>query len=112
MDDIYLFLNTLEKIIYNWLTKRGILFQTQVPMFGISELGSATVDFILTSRNIVIRCMGTYWHSGPEVNARDLLGKEKLTEAGYTVVDVWEMDLARNLDGTLELAIQGQEMPR
>ena len=96
--------------MYNWLIKHSILFTAQAPMFGAGELGSATVDFILTERNIVLRIMGGYWHTGLEVNARDLLGREKLTEAGYTVVDVWEDDINRNLDAVMELAIQGQEM--
>jgi len=96
--------------VYNWLIKHSILFTAQAPMFGVGELGSATVDFILTERNIAIRVMGTFWHSGLETNARDLLGREKLTEAGYTVVDVWEDDINRNLETTMKLAIQGQEM--
>ena len=109
--DIYNFLNNLEKIVYGWLIKHSILFTAQAPMFGgVGELGSAIVDFILTERNIVLRIMGGYWHSGLEVNARDLLGREKLTEAGYTVVDVWEDDINRNLDAVMELAIAGQEM--
>ena len=111
MDNVYAFLNKLEKIVYAWLTKRGISFQAQAPMFGgIGELGSATVDFILVERNVAIRTMGGYWHSGLGVNARDLLGREKLTEAGFIVVDVWEDDINRNLETTMELAIAGQEM--
>ena len=106
-----IFLNNLEKIVYGWLIKHSILFTAQAPMFGgAGELGSAIVDFILTERNIVLRCMGTFWHSGLETNARDLLGREKLTEAGYTVVDVWEDDINRNLETTMKLAIAGQEM--
>ena len=107
----YAFLNNLEKVVASWLVKRGIAFQTQAPMFGgIGELGSATVDFILVERNVAIRTMGRYWHSGLGVNARDLLGREKLAEAGYTIVDVWEDDINHNLDATMELAIAGQEM--
>jgi len=106
-----IFLNNLEKIVYGWLIKHSILFTAQAPMFGgIGELGSATVDFILTARNVAIRTMGGYWHTGLETNARDLLGREKLAEAGYTVVDVWEDDINHNLETTMELAIQGQEM--
>ena len=106
-----IFLNNLEKIVYGWLIKHSILFTAQAPMFGgIGELGSATVDFILTARNVAIRTMGGYWHTGLETNARDLLGREKLAEAGYTVVDVWEDDINRNLETTMELAIAGQEM--
>ena len=109
--NIYFLLNNLERIVYNWLIKHSISFQTQAPMFGgIGELGSATVDFILVKRNIVLRCMGTFWHSGLGVNARDLLGREKLAEAGFTVIDVWEDDINRNLETTMELAIAGQEM--
>ena len=108
--NIYFLLNNLERIVYNWLIKHSILFTAQAPMFGAGELGSATVDFILTARNVAIRTMGGYWHTGLEVNARDLLGREKLTEAGYTVVDVWEDDINRNLDAVMELAIAGQEM--
>ena len=106
----YAFLNNLEKVIASWLMKHDIAFQTQVPMFGIGELGAATVDFVLIERNIVLRCMGTFWHSGLETNARDLLGKEKLAEVGYTVVDVREENLtAGKIDNTMELAISGQE---
>ena len=106
----YAFLNNLEKVIASWLMKHDIAFQTQVPMFGIGELGAATVDFVLIERNIVLRCMGTFWHSGLETNARDLLGKEKLAEVGYTVVDVREENLtAGKINSTMELAISGQE---
>lgn len=108
--DLYQFLNNLEKIVYNWLSKRGILFTAQAPMFGTGELGSATVDFILTERRIALRVQGGYWHSTLETSARDLLGREKLTEAGYIVVDVQEKDIMRNVDAVMDLAIQGQEM--
>ena len=108
--NMYFLLNNLERIVYNWLIKHSILFTAQAPMFGAGELGSATVDFILTERNIALRVMGGYWHSGLETNARDLLGKEKLAEVGYTVVDVREENLiAGKIDSTMELAISGQE---
>ena len=108
--NMYFLLNNLERIVYNWLIKHSILFTAQAPMFGAGELGSATVDFILTERNIALRVMGGYWHSGLETNARDLLGKEKLAEVGYTVVDVREENLtAGKIDNTMELAISGQE---
>ena len=109
--NMYFLLNNLERIVYHWLIKKNILFTTQVPIFGgAGELGSAIVDFILTERNIVLRIMGGYWHSGLETNARDLLGKEKLAEVGYTVVDVREENLtAGKIDNTMELAISGQE---
>ena len=108
------FLSALEKKVYRWLTKNNIEFTTQEPMFGFSgELGSATVDFVIRSRNLVLRCMGTYWHSSIESKARDDFGKEQLINAGYQVVDLWEEDLSdEKIENTMKLAIQGQEVPK
>lgn len=112
--NIYQFLSSLEKKVYNWLVKNKIPFTTQEKMFGYSgELGSATVDFVLGERNIVLRVMGAYFHSGLESEARDDFGKEQLINRGYIVVDLWEEDLTdENLDRTMELALQGAEVPR
>ena len=109
-ESVFPYLNNLEKIVYSWLAKHDIPFQAQKRMFGVMELGSATVDFILSNRQIALRCNGGYWHAGLTADARDRLGREKLIEAGYVVVDCWEDDLMRRLDATMELAIQGQEM--
>jgi very-short-patch-repair endonuclease len=109
MIDTYNFLSTLEKKVFNWLSKRDIPFTTQEPMFGIAgEAGSAVIDFVLTERNIVLRTMGSYWHSGIESRARDLFGKEQLINRGYIVVDLWEESLTDDkINHTLELALEG-----
>ena len=109
----YQFLSTLEKKVHNWLIKHEIPFRTQLKMFGISELGSQTVDFVIDDRNLVLRVMGAYYHSSFESRARDELGKERLVNEGYIVVDLHEDDLGDDdLDRTLELALQGVEIPR
>ena len=114
MDNQYQFLSELEKKVYNWLSKREIPFNTQQPMFGIAgEAGSATVDFVLSERNIVLRTMGSYWHSGAEAKARDAFGREQLVNKGYIVVDLWEEDLADDkIQHTMELALEGVETIR
>ena len=114
MDNVYQFLSTLEKKVYNWLTKRKIPFTMQETMFGPAfELGSATVDFILPLQNIALRVMGSYFHSSQESRARDELGKERLVNAGYIVVDLWEESLTDDkLGHTMELAIRGEEVLR
>jgi len=111
-ETIYPFLSSLEKLVWDWLTAHKIPFEAQQKMFGTMEIGSAVVDFILTERQVAIRCMGGYWHSGLTPVGRDRLGKEKLIEAGYIVVDCWEDDLTRRLDYTLDRAIKGEELPR
>ena len=109
----YSYLSDLEKKVYNWLSKYKIPFTTQQKMFGIAEAGSATIDFILTERNIVLRVMGSYWHSGLEAQARDRFGKEQLINRGYIVVDLQEEDLTdENLENTMKAAIEGIEVIR
>jgi len=112
MDNQYQFLSDLERRVYDWLAKREIPFTTQEPMFGIAgEAGSAVIDFVLTERNIVLRTMGSYWHSSLESKARDDFGKEQLVNKGYIVVDLQEEDLADDkITHTLRLALEGQEI--
>ncbi len=113
--DIYNLLNETEKKVWSWLDKKKIPFMPQEKFFGgVTELGGAVVDFVLTERYIVIRVMGTHWHTGIEPEARDLIGREKLTEAGYQVVDVWDTDLdtPEQVEYTLNKAIRGEELPR
>ena len=111
MDNAYDFLSSLEKKVHDWLTKNDILFSTQETMFGsASELGSAVVDFIIGDRNLALRVMGGYFHSSIQSRARDLFGKERLTNAGYIVVDLQERDLDDSkIEKTMQLALKGQE---
>jgi len=110
----YQFLSTLEKKVHDWLTKNDILFTTQETMFGsYGELGSATVDFVLPDRNLVLRVMGSFWHSSMEAKARDEFGKEQLLNAGYQVVDLWEENLDDTKIGkTMRKALRGEEVLR
>ena len=114
MDNVYAFLSELEKKVYSWLTKREIPFTTQEPMFGVAgELGSAVVDFVIEERNLVLRIMGSYYHSTIEAKARDEFGKEQLINRGYIVVDLREEDLSdERITRTLEMALEGQEALR
>ena len=111
MSEVYRFLSNLERRVYDWLTKNKINFTTQEKMFGVRELGSAVVDFVIADRNLCWRIMGGYWHSSLEAQARDELGKERLMNEGYIVVDLQEKDLTdANIERTLRLAWMGQEV--
>ena len=82
-------------------------------MFGVAEIGSATVDFILDDRNLALRVMGAYFHSSFESKARDELGKERLVNEGYIVVDLHEENLGdEDLDRTMEMALKGMEISK
>lgn len=114
-DSEYQFLSNLERKVWDWLVKNKIPFDTERVMLAEArELGSAIVDFVLPDRNIILRVMGSYYHSSIKSVARDLLSKERLVGQGYTVIDLWEPSLAtpEKLEATMQLALQGQEALR
>ena len=108
----YVMLSSLEKKVVDWLVKYEIPFTAQQPMFGgYAELGGAVIDIVLTGRNIVLRILGSYWHSGIESKARDEFGKEQLINQGFIVVDLHEESLSDDrIDNTMEAAIRGEEV--
>jgi len=114
VNGIYEFLSALEKKVYDWLAKNKIPFESQETMFGIAgEVGSATIDFILPLQNIALRIMGSYYHSSFEAKARDELGRERLVNDGYIVVDLHEENLTdEKVEATMQAAIRGEEVLR
>ena len=107
-------LSSAEQQVYKWLTLHKIPFDTQVKMFaGYTEIGGSVVDFIIPDKMLALRIMGVYWHSSIEAQSRDRLSRERLTEAGYHVVDIWEDQLTDDkIDYTMNNALQGVEIPR
>lgn len=107
----YNFLSNLEKKVWDWLVKNKISFDTERVMLAPArELGSAVVDFVIPARNLLLRVMGSYWHSGIKSEARDDLGKERLMGQGYIVVDLWEEMLEDDqIETTMKLALEGIE---
>lgn len=108
----YEFLSSLEKKVWDWLTKNNIPFATEQTMLAEArEIGSAIVDFYIPERVLVLRVMGSYWHSGLEAKARDEFSKERLLGQGYQVVDLREENLSdAKIEKTMRMALQGQEM--
>ena len=108
----YAFLSSLEKKVWDWLAKNNIPFETEQTMLAPArELGSAIVDFLIPDKNLILRVLGSYWHSGLTAKARDEFSKERLMNQGYIVVDLLEENLTTDkIDRTLQMAMQGQEV--
>lgn len=104
----------IERAVYNYLDKQSVPFTFQSQLLGGfgQETGDATVDFVLPDRNIMFRVQGTYWHTGTELEAKDLLQKERLTALGYIVVDLWQDDLEYHFEDTMRRAMIGESMPK
>lgn len=107
----YPFLSSLEKKVWDWLVKNDIPFDTERVMLAPSrELGSAVVDFVIPDRNLLLRVMGSFWHSTLQSQARDEFGKERLIAQGWNVVDLWEEMLEDDqIETTMKLALDGIE---
>ena len=107
----YAFLSNLEKKVWDWLVKNKIPFDTERVMLAPSrELGSAVVDFVIPDRNLLLRVMGSYYHSTLQSKARDEFGKERLIAQGWNVVDLWEEMLEDDqIETTMKLALDGIE---
>lgn len=107
----YQFLSNLERKVWDWLVKNKVSFDTERVMLAEArELGSAIVDFVIPDRNLILRIMGSYWHSGIQSKARDEFSKERLMGQGYIVVDLWEEMLEDDqIETTMKLALDGIE---
>ena len=104
--------SNLERIVYDYLVRHNIEFRFQTSIAGgIFALGGSVVDFIVEP-NLAWRIRGEYWHRGVEKTGSDAIQKEMLITKGYVVVDILADDILNNLEQTLTLALQGQEMLR
>ena len=81
-EELYTVATDLEKKVYDWLVSHNILFDFQTQLIGSfdRQLGDAVVDFLIYETNICLRVQGEYWHVGTEVNAKDVIQKERLQE--------------------------------
>lgn len=79
------------------LMEKGILFQEQIGLFGIS-----VVDFFIPLARLVIYCDGDYWHRLPEHLERDKRQTEILESKGLKVLRFWGKDIKKNPDKCLK----------
>jgi very-short-patch-repair endonuclease len=99
-----------EMIVNEYLKQYNIECFPQHPMFN-----RFVVDFFIPSLNIVIEVLGDYWHGNPlkyiddKLTEKQLKSREKdkfkneyLTEKGYEVHMIWENDIYKQLDKTME----------
>lgn len=59
---------------------------------------SFIVDFAIPDKRLFIECDGSYWHSLPETQRRDLIKDRLATERGWTMLRLGERDINERLD--------------
>lgn len=65
------------------------------------KIGTYEADFFIPQWNLVVECDGRYWHSLPEVQARDSVRDAFMRDRGYTVLRLGEKDIRANPSKTL-----------
>lgn len=73
------------------LASAGITFETQ------RRIGNFYVDF-LTPGNVVVEADGDYWHSLPDVAAKDKRKDAYLSAQGYRVLHLSESEIRQGTD--------------
>lgn len=71
---------SIEEAVYAELERRGVTFVKQQVVDGLW-----VVDALVPGARLVIECDGEYWHSLPEMEARDARKDRYLRSRGYTV---------------------------
>ena len=97
---------SIEKIVFNLLTKMGISFEYQ------KIFAFWCFDFYLPDYNLFIECDGDYWHGHPNIYGRGKKilnkiqknnikrGKQKefyVKNCGYNLIRFWETDINKNI---------------
>lgn len=82
---------TIEAAVRGALASAGITFETQ------RRIGNFYVDF-LTPGNVVVEADGDYWHSLPDVAAKDKRKDAYLSAQGYRVLHLSESEIRQGTD--------------
>lgn len=82
---------SIERTVASMLSASGVKFDAE------HRIGRYVVDFYVPAKGLVIECDGTYWHSKPDVKARDAIRDEWFARHGYRVVRLTEAEIRSGL---------------
>ena len=96
-----------EQLLAAELTRRRIAWESQIDFAGgRSRLGGGmVVDFLLTDTRTIIRVQGVYWHSRAGSTGKDDAQAIYLKGKGYTVIDIFDLDIEDNVRAALDRAL-------
>lgn len=96
--------SSIEDIVAAALTDVSVTYTRQ------ARIGRWSVDFLLPGSLIVVECDGIYWHSLPDVVARDRRKDVDLSSRGFLVVRLDEREIRSNASNLARaVGIQDQE---
>lgn len=78
-----------------------------VPVVPQVKLGQNWVfDGAVNGTKLILEVHGDYWHTRPEVQARDARKQQWADQEGYLIVTIWEHEYAQDPDGTLATVVE------
>lgn len=77
--------SSIEKIVKEYLQKRGVGFRQQV------LISKYMVDFLID--NLIVECDGDYWHNLEHIKRRDGLKDKTLKNMGYDILRLTETNI-------------------
>ncbi len=108
-----------ELVVYDWLSREEYQFVFQGEFGGGRTIhGGAVPDFVVNwgGKGLVLRVQGEYWHTLPGQVEKDL-GQKMQMMGQYVnglrvaaIVDVWENDIYKRREHTMQMAIAGIEL--
>jgi very-short-patch-repair endonuclease len=72
---------------------RKALEELNIKFEAHKHIGKYEIDFYLINFKICLEVLGVYWHTLPEVSARDKIKFEYLRSQGYRTLYYWEDDI-------------------
>ena len=82
--------NKLEREVYDFLDKEGIVYGKQVPLFD-----KFVVDVLFPAKKLVVEIFGEYWHTMPKIKQKDFSKKKYLEKCGYVVEEIWDFQIKK-----------------
>jgi len=82
----------IEKELYNFLDNVGVEYEPQ------KQIGRTIIDAFVPSLNLAIYADGRYWHTKPEVMARDLRNNSRIKSRGLSLLRLESIDNGYHLD--------------
>lgn len=90
---------SIEVAVYEALDRLGIRYKPQY------KIGRYVVDALLPDSNVVVECLGDFWHANPAIYTGELTYQQRMNrerdpqrrsyieQRGFTVIELWESEI-------------------
>ena len=100
-----------ERLVGRELDRLGISYQFQQSFLGgRTQSGGVVADYYLPGYSMILSILGTYWHSSPQVRAKDLLQRIAVLSQGIQTIFIREADALKRPRYYVGQALLGNDL--